>query len=99
MENIYDIIEYSELAAVKTRVSELIAVNKDNKTSMSCRVKGKEGSFLCTLDIKVLFNEENQHRLVFANLYPHRNKRETLDPITNFKTIIIIILNIFSLSA
>ena len=85
-ENLNEVIDYSELAVIKTKITELIE-SGTNKTSMSCRVKGAEGKFLCTLDIKVLFNEENNHKLIFGNLYPHRNKRETLDPITNFKTV------------
>ncbi len=87
VEELDSVIEMSELMAIKNRIQEMISSGKDNKTSISCRVKGINGAFLCTLDIKILFNEETQHRLIFGNLYPHRNKRETLDPITNFKTV------------
>ena len=85
--NMDDVIEPSELELIKEKV--LANFDKeDKKMSLSCRVKDASNrSFLCTLDIKILFNEENHHQLVYGNLYPHRNKRETLDPITNFKTV------------
>ena len=87
LETLHDQIEPTELNSIKVRINELVNSGKGNKTSISCRVKGVEGNFLCTLDIKILFNQENNHKLIFGNLYPHRNKRETLDPITNFKSV------------
>lgn len=87
VEELDSIIDMCELSSIKNRIQEMVSSGIHNKTSISCRVKGINGIFLCTLDIKLLYNEETQHRLIFGNLYPHRNKRETLDPITNFKTV------------
>ena len=86
-EDIYEVIDYNELNNIKNRVNDMILEGKETKTSISCRIKGVDGVFLSTLDLKILFNKETNRRLIYGNLYPHRNKRETLDPITNFKTV------------
>ena len=53
VEELDSVIEMSELKSIKNRIQEMISSGKDNKTSISCRVKGINGAFLCTLDIKI----------------------------------------------
>ena len=87
IEEIYEIIEPNELEMVGEKVKELMH-SENNKASITCRLKDANNfSYLCTCDLKVLFNEESGRYMVYVNIYPHRNKRETLDPITNFKTV------------
>lgn len=86
IEHLDEVIESAELEMIKEKIQELKALGK-NKTSLSCRIRGNGGIFLCTVDIKLMHNDENEHSFIACDLYPHRNKRETLDPITNFKTV------------
>ena len=87
METLSEILDAQELSLLYEKIGELVQ-KKEKKGSMFCRVKDASGkAFLCTLDVKILFNEESKHNLIFGNIYPHRNNRESLDPITNFKTV------------
>ena len=80
-------VDEEEVENIIEKVNENIK-DSNKKISISCRVKDGFGKiFLCILDIKVMINKENDHSFVFIVVYPHRNKREALDPITNFKTI------------
>ena len=87
METLSEILDAQELSLLYEKIGEIVQ-KKEKKGSMFCRVKDASGkAFLCTLDVKILFNEESKHNLIFGNIYPHRNNRESLDPITNFKTV------------